>query len=623
MCGIVGYVGKKEVVPVIIEGLRRLEYRGYDSAGIAVSGNGDKLQIRRAEGKLHNLEEAIKLKPLDGSYGIGHTRWATHGRPTEENAHPHRDCSGKIVVVHNGIVENYLGLKKKLIEEGHKFVTETDTEVIAHLIERYLKSGNGQRPSLEDAVRRTVKELNGVFALAVISVDDPNKIVAARNGPPLVVGLGKDEFFVASDVPAILHHTRDIFFLADGDLAVVTRDGVRLTDFEGKPIERQVQHVTWDPIMAEKAGFKHFMLKEIYEQPRAIRETTLGRVSLDTGHIFLDEMQIGEAEFRAAKKINILACGTSWHAGQAGKFMIEHFARVPVEVDYASEWRYRDPIVNADAITLVISQSGETADTIAAQREAKAKGSHTVAICNVVGSMITREAAGTIYTHAGPEIGVASTKAFTCQLTALYLFALYLAQVRGVMTPQQIREAAEELTLIPAKLETIFAHDAACEDLAKRFQRVHDFLFLGRGIHYPIALEGALKLKEISYIHAEGYPAGEMKHGPNALIDENLPVVVIATRDVRDPESMQRYEKTMSNLKEVKARSGVVIALATEGDEEMKEAADHVLYVPAAPDELSPILEIVPLQLLAYHIAVRRGCDVDQPRNLAKSVTVE
>jgi glutamine---fructose-6-phosphate transaminase (isomerizing) len=581
------------------------------------------LQIRRAEGKLHNLEEAIKLKPLDGSYGIGHTRWATHGRPTEENAHPHRDCSGKIVVVHNGIVENYLSLKKKLIEEGHKFVTETDTEVIAHLIERYLKSGNGQRPSLEDAVRRTVKELNGVFALAVISVDDPNKIVAARNGPPLVVGLGKDEFFVASDVPAILHHTRDIFFLADGDLAVVTRDGVRLTDFEGKPIERQVQHVTWDPIMAEKAGFKHFMLKEIYEQPRAIRETTLGRVSLDTGHIFLDEMQIGEAEFRAAKKINILACGTSWHAGQAGKFMIEHFARVPVEVDYASEWRYRDPIVNADAITLVISQSGETADTIAAQREAKAKGSHTVAICNVVGSMITREAAGTIYTHAGPEIGVASTKAFTCQLTALYLFALYLAQVRGVMTPQQIREAAEELTLIPAKLETIFAHDAACEDLAKRFQRVHDFLFLGRGIHYPIALEGALKLKEISYIHAEGYPAGEMKHGPNALIDENLPVVVIATRDVRDPESMQRYEKTMSNLKEVKARSGVVIALATEGDEEMKEAADHVLYVPAAPDELSPILEIVPLQLLAYHIAVRRGCDVDQPRNLAKSVTVE
>jgi glucosamine--fructose-6-phosphate aminotransferase (isomerizing) len=624
MCGIVGYVGKKEVVPIIIEGLRRLEYRGYDSAGIAVAGNGDKLQVRRAEGKLRNLEEVIRLKPLHGTYGIGHTRWATHGRPTEENAHPHRDCTGKIVVVHNGIVENYLSLKKKLIEEGHTFLTETDTEVIAHLIEKYLfKTGNGNRPTLEDAVRKTVKELTGVFALAVISVDEPNKIVAARNGPPLVVGLGNDEYFVASDVPAILYHTRDIFFLADGDLAVVTPAGVHLTDFDGKPIDRQVQHVTWDPIMAEKGGFKHFMLKEIYEQPRAVRDTTLGRVSLDTGRIFLDEMQITDAEFRAAKKINIVACGTSWHAGQAGKFMIESFARVPVEVDYASEWRYRDPIVSPDTITLVISQSGETADTIAAQREAKAKGSHTLAICNVVGSMITREAAGTIYTHAGPEIGVASTKAFTCQLVALYLFALYLAQVRAAMTSEQIRTAAEELTLIPGKLENILTHDEACEDLAKRFQRAQDFLFLGRGIHYPIALEGALKLKEISYIHAEGYPAGEMKHGPNALIDENLPVVIVATRDANSPGSMLRYEKTMSNLKEVKARSGVVIALATEGDEEIKEAADHVLYVPAAPEELSPILEIVPLQLLAYHIAVRRGCDVDQPRNLAKSVTVE
>jgi glucosamine--fructose-6-phosphate aminotransferase (isomerizing) len=624
MCGIVGYVGKKQVVPIIIDGLRRLEYRGYDSAGIAVAGNGDNLQIRRAEGKLRNLEEAIRLKPLDGSYGIGHTRWATHGRPTEENAHPHRDCTGKIVVVHNGIVENYLSLKKKLIEEGHKFSTETDTEVIAHLIEKHIfKTGNGHHPHLEEAVRKTVKELTGVFALAVISVDEPNKIVAARNGPPLVVGLGSDEYFVASDVPAILYHTRDIFFLADGDLAVVTAEGVQLTDFDGKPIPCQVQHVTWDPIMAEKGGFKHFMLKEIYEQPRAVRDTTLGRISLDSGHIFLDEMQISEAEFLAAKKINIVACGTSWHAGQAGKFIIESFARLPVEVDYASEWRYRDPIVGEDTITLVISQSGETADTIAAQREAKAKGSHTLAICNVVGSMITREAAGTIYTHAGPEIGVASTKAFTCQLVALYLFALYLAQVRGTMTAGQTRTAAQELTLIPGKLEHILTRDESCEDLAKRFQRAQDFLFLGRGIHYPIALEGALKLKEISYIHAEGYPAGEMKHGPNALIDENLPVVIVATRDAGNPGSMLRYEKTMSNLKEVKARSGVVIALATEGDEEIKDAADHVLYVPAAPEELSPILEIVPLQLLAYHIAVRRGCDVDQPRNLAKSVTVE
>jgi glucosamine--fructose-6-phosphate aminotransferase (isomerizing) len=624
MCGIVGYVGKKSVVPIIIEGLRRLEYRGYDSAGIAVAGDADGLQLRRAEGKLRNLEEVIRQKPLNGTYGIGHTRWATHGRPTEENAHPHRDCTGKIVVVHNGIVENYLSLKKKLIEEGHKFSTETDTEIIAHLVEKYsASSGHGRHPSLEDAVRQTVKQLTGVFALAVISSDEPNKIVAARNGPPAVIGLGNDEYFVASDVPAILNHTRDIFFLADGDMAVVTPDGVHLSDFDGRPVRRQIQHVTWDPILAEKGGFKHFMLKEIYEQPRAVRDTALGRVSQDTGHIFLDQMEITEAEFRAARKINIIACGTSWHAGQAGKFMIESLARLPVEVDYASEWRYRNPIVETDTITLVISQSGETADTIAAQREAKAKGSKTLAICNVVGSMITREAAGTIYTHAGPEIGVASTKAFTGQLTALYIFAMYLAQLRGAMTDEQAQAAMLELTRIPGKLETVLAQDAACDELAKRYQKVHDFLFLGRGIHYPIALEGALKLKEISYIHAEGYPAGEMKHGPNALIDENLPVVVIATRDVNNPGSVQRYEKTTSNLKEVKARSGVVIALATEDDEEIKEAADHVLYVPAAPEELLPILEIVPLQLLAYHIAVRRGCDVDQPRNLAKSVTVE
>ncbi|SPF48231.1 Glutamine--fructose-6-phosphate aminotransferase (isomerizing) [Candidatus Sulfotelmatobacter kueseliae] len=624
MCGIVGYVGKKSVVPIIIEGLRRLEYRGYDSAGIAVAGKGEGLQVRRAEGKLRNLEEAIEKKPLDGTYGIGHTRWATHGRPTEENAHPHRDCTGKIVVVHNGIVENYLILKRQLMAEGHKFTTETDTEIIAHLVEKYSvdRGGVGRRP-LEDAVRQTVKELTGVFALAVISSEEPNKIVAARNGPPAVIGLGDGEYFVASDVPAILYHTREIFFLADGDLAVVTPDGVQLSDFHGRPIERQVQHVTWDPIMAEKGGFKHFMLKEIYDQPPTVRDTTLGRVSQDTGHIFLDEIDISEQEFRAATKINIIACGTSWHAGLAGKFMIEALARVPVEVDYASEWRYRNPIVDPNTITLVISQSGETADTIAAQREAKSRGSKTLAICNVVGSMITREAAGTIYTHAGPEIGVASTKAFTGQLTALYIFAMYLAQVRGVMTPEQARAAMQELMQIPAKLEQILAHDPACDELAKIYQKAHDFLFLGRGIHYPIALEGALKLKEISYIHAEGYPAGEMKHGPNALIDENLPVVVIATRDCSNPGSLVRYEKTISNLKEVKARSGVVIALATEGDEEIKEAADHVLYVPHVPEELSPILEIVPLQLLAYHIAVRRGCDVDQPRNLAKSVTVE
>ncbi len=629
MCGIVGYVGKKRVVPVIIEGLRKLEYRGYDSAGIAVAGcgNGDSsngaLQLRRAEGKLRNLEEAIRLKPIDGTYGIGHTRWATHGRPTEENAHPHRDCTGKIVVVHNGIVENYLSLKKKLIEEGHKFSTETDTEVIAHLIEKTLAQSNGHKITLEEAVRKTVKQLSGVFALGVLSEDDPNKLIAARNGPPVVIGMGDNEYFVASDVTALLSHTRDIYFLHDGDMAILTPEGVKLTDFDGKPVAREIQHVTWDPIMAEKGGFKHFMLKEIYEQPRAVRDTTLGRVSLDSGKVFLEEMDITEAELRNVQKISIAACGTSWHAALAGKFMIERLARIPVEVDYASEFRYRDPITSSKEITLLITQSGETADTIAAQREAKAKGSKTLAICNVVGAMIARESAGTVYTHAGPEIGVASTKAFTAQLTALFLLALYLGELRGATSTEDAKRYIDELLKIPHKLESLLNNDPECEALAKQYYRVQDFLFLGRGIHYPIALEGALKLKEISYIHAEGYPAGEMKHGPNALIDEDLPVVMVATKDVNDPNSVLRYEKTMSNVKEVTARSGKVIAIATEGDEEIKESVDHVLYVPHAPELLLPILEVVPLQLLAYHIAVLRGCDVDQPRNLAKSVTVE
>jgi glutamine---fructose-6-phosphate transaminase (isomerizing) len=630
MCGIVGYVGKKSVVPVIIEGLRKLEYRGYDSAGIAVAGcgngNGQKngaLQLRRAEGKLRNLEEVIRLKPMEGTYGIGHTRWATHGRPTEENAHPHRDCTGKIVVVHNGIVENYLSLKKKLIEEGHKFSTETDTEVIAHLIEKALSQTNGHKPSLEDAVRKTVKQLTGVFALGVLSEDDPDKLIVARDGPPVVIGMGDHEYFVASDVTALLSHTRDIYFLQDGDMAILTLGGVQLTDFDGKPIVREIQHVTWDPIMAEKGGFKHFMLKEIYEQPRAVRDTTLGRVSLDSGKVFLEEMDITEDELRNVQKINIAACGTSWHAALAGKFMIERLARIPVEVDYASEWRYRDPITSSKEITLLITQSGETADTIAAQREAKAKGSKTLAICNVVGAMIARESSGTIYTHAGPEIGVASTKAFTAQLTALFLLALYLGELRGETSSKDAKRYIEELLKIPHKLGLLLRNDKECEELAKRYYRVQDFLFLGRGIHYPIALEGALKLKEISYIHAEGYPAGEMKHGPNALIDEDLPVVMVATKDPNDPNSVLRYEKTMSNVKEVTARSGKMIAIATEGDEEIRESVDHVLYVPQAPELLLPILEVVPLQLLAYHIAVLRGCDVDQPRNLAKSVTVE
>jgi len=622
MCGIVGYIGPKSVVPVIIEGLRKLEYRGYDSAGIAVV-NGNGLEVRRAEGKLRNLEEVIRQQPISGSFGIGHTRWATHGRPTEENAHPHRDCTGKIVVVHNGIVENYLQLKKQLAQEGHKFVTETDTEIIAHLIEKNLATANGKRPSLEDAVRKTVKLLAGVFALGVISADEPNKIVAARNGPPAVIGLGDGEYFVASDVPALLEHTRDMFFLHDGDIAVVTAQGVTVTDFDGKPRHPEVQRILWDPIMAEKGGFKHFMLKEIHEQPRAVRDTTLGRVSLDSGRVFLNEMGIDAGELKKLLQMTISACGTSWHAGLAGKYMIEQLARLPVEVDYASEWRYRDPVLAKDELVLLITQSGETADTIAAQREARARGAKTLAICNVVGSMIARESNGTIYTHAGPEIGVASTKAFTAQLTALFIFALHMAELRGTVSDAQGRTLIEELLLLPGKLEQTLQLESVCDDLAKIYSKAQDFLFLGRGIHFPIALEGALKLKEISYIHAEGYPAGEMKHGPNALIDENLPVVVIATRDESDPNSVVRYEKTLSNIKEVAARSGKVIAIASEGDNEIGESADHVIHIPRAPELLSPLIEIVPMQLLAYHIAVRRGCDVDQPRNLAKSVTVE
>jgi glucosamine--fructose-6-phosphate aminotransferase (isomerizing) len=626
MCGIVGYVGSKQVVPLIIEGLRRLEYRGYDSAGIAVGGNGDGLALRRAPGKLRNLEEVIRERPLTGTYGVGHTRWATHGRPTEENAHPHRDCTGRIVVVHNGIVENYLALKHELSLEGHKFVTETDTEIIAHLIEQEiaLAANSGKTMPLEEAVRRAARRLTGAYAISVISADEPDKIVSARNGPPVVVGIGEGEYFVASDVPGILHHTRNLYFLADGDVAVLTPSGVELTDLDGNRVERALQRILWDPIQAEKGGYKHFMRKEIFEQPRAIRDTTLGRISLDTGKVFLDEMKISDDEFRHASRISIAACGTSWHAATTGKFMIERLARLPVEVDYASEYRYRDPIADPAALGLLITQSGETADTIAAQREMIAKGSKTIAICNVVGAMIAREAHGTVYTHAGPEIGVASTKAFTAQIVALFLFALHLAQKRGTVTADESRTLVESLSLLPGKVEeSLRTADPVCEQLAKVYSNARDFLYLGRGIHYPMALEGALKLKEISYIHAEGYPAGEMKHGPNALIDETLPVVVLATKDESNPNSVLRYEKTLSNIQEVTARSGKVIAVAIQGDEHIKQLVDHVLYVPPASELLLPVLDVIPLQLLAYHIAVRRGCDVDQPRNLAKSVTVE
>jgi len=620
MCGIVGYIGPKKVVPVIIEGLRKLEYRGYDSAGIAVVNGTGKIEIRRAPGKLKNLEEVLKESPIEGTYGIGHTRWATHGRPTEENAHPHRDCTGQYVVVHNGIIENYLELKEKLQREGHKFVTETDTEIVAHLVEKYAKD-----LPFEEAVRKTLKDLRGIYSLVFLSAKDPQKLIAARIGPPSVIGLGDGEFFVASDIPALLEHTRKIFFLADGDVAVLTRDGVRVTDLDGKPVDRPAHQVTWDPIMAEKGGYKHFMQKEIFEQPRAVRDTLLGRISQDTGKVFLDEMAITEKAFREFQNVRIVACGTSWHAGLAGKFMIERLARLPVEVDYGSEFRYRDPIIDSRTLTVCISQSGETADTLAAQREAKQKGSPSLAICNVKGSMITREAAGTILTHAGPEIGVASTKAFTAQLAALLLLASYLGQVREKLAPDSARKLMLEFTRIPHKMETILQKEETgfYEGLARQYFRQSDFLYLGRGIHYPIALEGALKLKEISYIHAEGYPSGEMKHGPNALIDENLPVVVLATRDESDPASMTLYEKSVSNIKEVKARDGIVISVVTSGDHLAREASDHIIELPAAPDLLSPMLEIIPLQLLAYYIAVRRGCDVDQPRNLAKSVTVE
>ena len=627
MCGIVGYVGPKKVVPVIIEGLRRLEYRGYDSAGIAVgSPTRSTLEVRRAPGKLANLEEVLVQHPIDGSFGIGHTRWATHGRPTEENAHPHRDCTGRIVVVHNGIVENYLELKGELIVQGHKFVTETDTEIIAHLIEQIQQEADaaGQPVSLEVAVRRAVKRLTGAFALGVLSALEPDKIVVARFGPPVIIGVGEGEYFVASDVPGVLHHTRNIYFLADGDMAILTLGGVELTDFDGNPMQRAITRIQWDPIQAEKGGYKHFMLKEIWEQPRAITDTTRGRVSLDSGKVYLGEMKIADEELASASSLSIAACGTSWHAALTGKYMIERLARLPVDVDYASEYRYRSPIADASVLGLLITQSGETADTLAAQREMKSLGSKTVAICNVVDAMVAREAHGAVYTHAGPEIGVASTKAFTAQLTALFLLALKLGQLRGHLDAAQSVALIEELSRIPVKIEEVLrSRSAQCEQLAKDFSTARDFLYLGRGIHFPIALEGALKLKEISYIHAEGYPAGEMKHGPNALIDETLPVVVLATRDESDPASKLRYEKTLSNIQEVTARSGRVIAVATEGDTSIGSLVEHVIHIPPAIELLSPLIEIVPLQLLAYYIAVRRGCDVDQPRNLAKSVTVE
>ncbi len=617
MCGIVGYIGSKPLIPVLLEGLRKLEYRGYDSAGLAAVSSG-RLEVRRSSGKLVNLANQLKDHPLSGDYGIGHTRWATHGRPTEENAHPHRDCSKKIVVVHNGIIENYLDLKGRLQKEGHRFVTETDTEVIAHLVESLLPGHN-----LSEAVRLALSELQGSYALCVISADVPDTIIAARNGPPLIVGVGEGESFVASDVPAFLEHTREVYYLGDGEMVVLRPEGIEVQDFMGSPVDFSSEEVTWTAEMAEKGGYPHFMLKEVHEQPTAIQDTIVGRISLDTGHVHLEEANLSEQVAADIDRIHIVACGTSWHAALVGKFLLEELARIPVEVDYGSEFRYRDPILDSRSLVIAISQSGETADTLAAVREAKRKGARILCICNVVGSMLTRESHGTLYTRGGPEIGVASTKAFTCQLVVLFLLTLHLAQVRKKVSNGETAGLLAELTRIPHFVQDLVDCETRYKEIAKVLYQSYNFLYLGRGIHYPIALEGALKLKELSYIHAEGYPAGEMKHGPNALIDGSLPVVALAARDRRNPKSVLRYEKMLSNIEEVRARDGIVIVLATEGDQQVSRLSNHVIYVPEMSDYLIPILLAIPLQLLAYHVAILRECDVDQPRNLAKSVTVE
>jgi glutamine---fructose-6-phosphate transaminase (isomerizing) len=614
MCGIVGYVGQRDAVGVILEGLRRLEYRGYDSAGIAVVEAGV-LKRRRSEGKLRRLEECLAQEPLTGHIGLGHTRWATHGRPSEENAHPHQDAHGRVVVVHNGIIENYLELKARLQARGVPFVTQTDTEVIAHLVAGELERAG----SLEAAVRRVLPELRGIYALLLMHRDEPETLVAARMGPPMVVGLGQDENFLASDVPALLPYTRDFIFLDDGELAVVTPHAVRILGPDGEERRRAPERIAWDPVQAEKGGYRHFMLKEIHEQPRAVRDTLLGRVSLDEGEVILGELEGVGSRIDQVRRVVLLACGTSWHAALVGKFLIEKFAGLPTDVDYGSEYRYRTPVIGPDVLAVAISQSGETADTLAAFREAKRGGAVPLAICNVQGSMLTREALGTLLTHAGPEIGVASTKAFSAQLTALALLALYLGRRRSTLDKAACRALIEGLARIPQLMEQALQIEPTVELLAKSLVRAHGFLYLGRGIHYPIALEGALKLKEISYIHAEGYPAGEMKHGPIALIDENFPVVALCPQG-------RLYEKMISNVQEVKARGGRVIAVVTAGDDSLArilEPGDTLLAVPAGEEVWSPFLMLLPLQLLAYHVAVRAGRDVDQPRNLAKSVTVE
>ncbi len=610
MCGIVGYTGPKPCGEILLDGLKRLEYRGYDSAGLAVLERGA-IAIRKSEGKISRLLELVARDPVSGTCGLGHTRWATHGRPSDANAHPHK--SGAVAVVHNGIVENHRTLKDRLCREGRSFCSETDTEVIAHLLDGFVASGL----SLEEAVRRTVAELRGSYAFLAVSEKEPGTIAGARLNCPMVVGLGEGETFLASDLPPLLSHTRKALFLEDGEIIVARPGGsVRLTDFQGNPREPRPQHIDWSPVMAEKGGYRHFMLKEIFEQPRAILDTLAGRMLTETGEVFFETLPLPDAALRTLEKVVIVACGTSWHAGLVGKFMVEGLARLPAEVDLGSEYRYRDPVVGGGTLCVPISQSGETADTLAGLREARAKGAVAVSICNVVSSTIARESDGVVYTHAGPEIGVASTKAFTTQLVALYLLALHLAKSRGTLAATEAAAHLKELGELPRKIEQVLKNEGEIVALARKYKDARDFLYLGRGVSFPIALEGALKLKEISYIHAEGYAAGEMKHGPIALIDERMPVLVLCGKG-------ESYEKTLSNLEEARTRGGRVIAVGTEGDDALAEKAEDVLYLPPCGRFARPILEVVPLQLLAYHMAVLKGTDVDQPRNLAKSVTVE
>ena len=607
MCGIVGYVGPREVVPLLVEGLRRLEYRGYDSAGVAVVENGT-LTRQRAEGKLERLVEKLAQQPIHGRYGVAHTRWASHGRPTERNAHPVTDARGRIAVIHNGIIENFLAIKRRLEAQGWEFATDTDTEVIANLVSSYFDG------DLAAAVRRAVGELEGMYACALVAAgSDEEEIVAVRQGTPLVLGVGDGEQFLASDSAALLAHTKNVIFLENGDVARLTRDAIAIWNRDGEPVEREVTRLNWDPVQIEKGGYKHFMLKEIHEQPQAARDTFAGRVDFASATVAFDYLALEPHDVQGLSRIQLLACGTSWHAALVGKFLIEELVRIPVEVDYASEYRYRDPLADPSVLVVGISQSGETIDTVWAMEAAKERGAKLVALSNVFGSQATRIASGVLYTHAGPEIGVASTKAFTTQLVALYLLALYLRQQQGREVPRALFDA---LAHLPQALAETLELEPALDELAREFQGATDFLFLGRGIHYPIALEGALKLKEISYIHAEGYPAGEMKHGPIALIDERLPVVALAT-------GRRVFEKVKSNLQEVKARDGIVIAVTDHDAVELDGVADRVIRVPSLSEHLQPIVNVVPLQLLAYHIGVRRGADVDQPRNLAKSVTVE